>query len=319
MRRPAGEPVVGPEGVDVARIGVLYMRVVSQGSGHQRRLAGTWRADGGGLEPWRHGGHGSAPARSSRGARGHRGRRPPSGGAGGGAERRGDHGGVASPPGPAPKGPGAGTADGCVDYIAPVTATPADGPAAQSTNELATENVALLVRAATDGDQRSWNELVRRHARLVWSVARAHGLAAADAADVSQTVWLRLVEYLATLREPTRLPGWLSTAARRESLRVLHEQSKETLDSEMVEHMASDVAESPEVQVLAADRARQVWAALRLLPHNCQVLLRALAASAEMHYAQIAQGLNIPVGSIGPTRQRCIKQLRTALASVTGG
>jgi RNA polymerase sigma factor (sigma-70 family) len=303
----------------VARIGVLYTRVVSQGSGHQRRLAGTWGAGEGGLEPCRHGGHGSAPARSSRSTRGRRGRRPPSGGAGGGAERRGDHGGVASPPGPAQKGQGAGTADGCVDYIAPVTTTPADGPAAESSSELATENVAMLVKAATGGDQRSWDELVRRHARLVWSIARAHGLAAADAADVSQTVWLRLVEYVGTLREPTRLPGWLSTAARRESLRVLHGQSKETLDSEMVEHMAGDVAESPEVQVIAADRARQVWAALRLLPRNCQVLLRALAASAEMHYAQIAQGLNIPVGSIGPTRQRCIKQLRTALASVTGG
>ncbi|HEY8113913.1 MAG TPA: sigma-70 family RNA polymerase sigma factor [Actinomycetes bacterium] len=199
-----------------------------------------------------------------------------------------------------------------------MTTTPADGPAAESSSELATEHVAMLVKAATGGDQRSWDELVRRHARLVWSIARAHGLAAADAADVSQTVWLRLVEYVGTLREPTRLPGWLSTAARRESLRVLHGQSKETLDSEMVEHMAGNVAESPEVQVIAADRARQVWAALRLLPRNCQVLLRALAASAEMHYAQIAQGLNIPVGSIGPTRQRCIKQLRTALASVTG-
>src|SRR5512132_946673 len=135
MGRPAGEPVVGPEGGDVARSGVLYMRVVSQGSGPQRRLAGTWGAGGGGLEPWRHGGHGSAPARSSRG------RRPPSGGAGGGAGRRGDHGGVASPPGPAQKGQGAGTADGCVDYIAPVTTTPADGPGAESSSELATEHV----------------------------------------------------------------------------------------------------------------------------------------------------------------------------------
>jgi RNA polymerase sigma factor (sigma-70 family) len=200
-----------------------------------------------------------------------------------------------------------------------VTATPADSPDAESANDLATEDVAMLVKAATGGDQRSWNELVRRHARLVWSIARAHGLAAADAADVSQTVWLRLVEYLGTLREPTRLPGWLSTAARRESLRVLHEQRKETLDSEMVEHMTGDVAESPEVQVIAADRASQVWAALRLLPRNCQALLRALAASAEMHYSQIAQGLDIPVGSIGPTRQRCIKQLRTALTAVAGG
>ncbi len=289
------------------------MRVVSQGSGHQRRLAGTGR---GGLEPRHHGGHGSTQA-SSGGGRHHQGRRPRAGGAGGGAERRGDDGGIASPPGPEAEAPGAGTADRSVDYIAPVTATPADGPAAGSTDELATEDVAMLVKAATGGDQRSWNELVRRHARLVWSIARAHGLAAADAADVSQTVWLRLVEYLGTLREPSRLPGWLSTAARRETLRVLHEQGKETLDSEMVEHMAADVAESPEVQVLAADRTRLVWVALRQLPRHCQVLLRALAGSAELHYAQIAQALDIPVGSIGPTRQRCIKQLRTALAAAT--
>jgi DNA-directed RNA polymerase specialized sigma24 family protein len=101
-------------------------------------------------------------------------------------------------------------------------------------------------------------------------------------------------------------------------LRVLQEQSKETLDSEMVEHMAGDVAESPEVQVLAADRARLVWVALRQLPRHCQVLLRALAGSAELHYAEIGKALDIPVGSIGPTRQRCIKRLRTALAAVSG-
>src|SRR5262245_54774725 len=294
------------------------MRVVSQGFGHQRRLAGSWRAGRGRLDPRRHGGHGSAQATNSHGARGRRGRRPPDGGAGGGAERRGDHGGVASPPGSAQKGQRAGTAGARVDYIAPVRATPANDPAADRTNALATANVAVLVEAATGGDQRSWEELVRRHARLVWSIARAHGLAAADAADVSQTVWLRLVEYLGTLREPTRLPGWLSTAARRESLRVLHDQSKETLDNEVAEHAAGDPAESPEVQVLAADRAKLVWEALRQLPRHCQVLLRALAASAELHYAQIAQALDIPVGSIGPTRQRCIKQLRAALASVTG-
>src|SRR4029453_18667389 len=123
-------------------------------------------------------------------------------------------------------------------------ATPANGPTAEGSSELATERVAMLVKAATGGDQRSWDELVRRHARLVWSIARAHGLAAADAADVSQTVWLRLVEYVGTLREPTRLPGWLSTAARRESLRVLHGQSKETLDSEVVAQLAGDVTEA---------------------------------------------------------------------------
>ena len=304
----------------MARIAVLYMRVVSQGSGHQRRLAGTRRAGGGAPERWRHGGHRSGQVRDDH-ARGRRGR-PPGGGAGGaaggGAERRGDHGGIASPPGPAQTDPTAGTADGSLDYIAPVTPTPANDSAAGRTRELATEDVAVLVKAATGGDQRSWDELVRRHARLVWSIARAHGLAAADAADVCQTVWLRLVEYLGTVREPTRLPAWLSTTTRRESLRLLHHQSKETLDSELVEHTARDVAESPEVQVLIADRERQVWVALRRLPHRCQVLLRALAASAEMHYAQIAQGLDIPIGSIGPTRQRCIKQLKAALASVAG-
>ncbi|HZG95557.1 MAG TPA: sigma-70 family RNA polymerase sigma factor, partial [Mycobacteriales bacterium] len=83
------------------------------------------------------------------------------------------------------------------------------------------ESLTELVRAAADGDQRAWNALVDRFSRLVWAVARQHRLSEADAGDVAQATWLRLVENLASLREPEAVGGWLATTARREALRVI--------------------------------------------------------------------------------------------------
>ena len=83
-------------------------------------------------------------------------------------------------------------------------------------------SLAELVEAAARGDQRAWNEIVERFQRLVWATARAHRLSSADAADVAQTTWLRLVENLDRIREPEHLGAWLATTARRESIRQLH-------------------------------------------------------------------------------------------------
>src|SRR5690606_40811600 len=94
----------------------------------------------------------------------------------------------------------------------------------------------LLVAAAT-GERQAWDALVDRYGRLVWSVVRSFGLDQATAADVSQTVWLRLVEHCDRIRDPQRLPGWLATTARRESIRVLRAQRRQQ-PSEVVDDLA---------------------------------------------------------------------------------
>src|SRR4051812_28010235 len=83
------------------------------------------------------------------------------------------------------------------------------------------------VEAAKDGDQGAWNQLVERYIPLVMSVTRRYGLRSHDAADVNQTLWLRLVEHLADIREPHALPGWIVTTASRESLRLLKSRKRD--------------------------------------------------------------------------------------------
>src|SRR2546423_2044677 len=93
-------------------------------------------------------------------------------------------------------------------------------------------DTAEMVSAAALGEPAAWDALVDRYARLVWAVARAFGLSDADAADVSQTTWLRLAEHLPRLREPDRIGAWLATTARREAMRALARTRREQpLDS----------------------------------------------------------------------------------------
>ena len=168
-----------------------------------------------------------------------------------------------------------------------------------------------LLRRATGGDAAAWELLVDRHADLVWAVARRHRLSAADAEDVSQTVWLRLVEHLPRLREPEALVGWLSTTTRHESLRVLRRADRSVpLDTgglevrDAVEPVGSDDA------LLADERARALRAAFAELPEGCRRLLALLLSDPEPSYGQVSERLQMPVGSIGPTRRRCLDRLR---------
>jgi len=171
-----------------------------------------------------------------------------------------------------------------------------------------------LVSAAASGDASAWRELVDRYEGLVWSVARAHRLGPADAADVSQTTWLRLVENLGRLREPEHVGGWLATTARHECLRVIRRHGREVLDGDVEptpDRSAEDI--SPESAVLADERRVLLWRALGRLSLRCQTLLRSLAAAPEGGYAEISAALGMPIGSIGPTRARCLERLRREL------
>jgi RNA polymerase sigma factor (sigma-70 family) len=170
------------------------------------------------------------------------------------------------------------------------------------------ETAELLV-AARAGDSDAWDELVERYARLVWAVARGFALSMADAADVSPTTWLRLVEHLDELREPEHVGGWLATTARRECLRILRRNGREVVGLDAgIEIEAGEP--TPEAVVLDTERDRILWLSLGEISQRCQVLLRALATVPPPSYQDISAALGMPVGSIGPTRARCLDHLK---------
>jgi RNA polymerase sigma factor (sigma-70 family) len=177
-------------------------------------------------------------------------------------------------------------------------------------------SVADLVRSAADGDSDAWNEIVRRFSAMVWAVARGHRLSAADAADVSQTTWLRLVEHLDRIEHPERIGAWLATTARHESLRVLRVASRQIPSSDDVSFEAAlPTMDSPERALVTAERDRELWELISQLPTRCQLILQLLSGDEPLSYAELGAVLDMPVGSIGPTRQRCLEHLRRETAS----
>jgi RNA polymerase sigma factor (sigma-70 family) len=169
----------------------------------------------------------------------------------------------------------------------------------------------LLARAA-QGDQRAWDELVSEHTRLLWAVARSFRLDAADANDVVQTTWLRLVEHLDKIEDPSRLIGWLVTTARREAMRVLRRSGRERPVVEDTVLDRPDEGPPVDAALLVDERDRALWQAFSRLSERCRQLLR-VAVTEPQAYDEISAALGMPVGSIGPTRRRCLTQLRALL------
>ena len=172
--------------------------------------------------------------------------------------------------------------------------------------------VGSLCQRIADGDRQAWNQVVDRHAQLVWSIARSFRLDDATVADVSQTVWLRLVEHAGSIRDEQALPGWLATCTRREALRALR-RGKREFASEIDE--AADPSVASFVERLESDDLRRTMlVAFNRLSETCQQLLRLLSMDPPAEYTVVAEALGRPIGSIGPTRQRCLGRLRTLLA-----
>lgn len=169
-----------------------------------------------------------------------------------------------------------------------------------------------LVTAAAAGDQEAWSALVERYSSLLWSVARSYRLPEADAADVVQTTWLRLVEHLDRIADPDRLPGWLATTVRRECMRLVRRAGHEAFGA-----LADTADDGPalDAALLKDERDAALWQALGQLDGLCRQLLRVLMADPPPAYADVSAALDIPVGSIGPTRARCLAKLRR-LASI---
>lgn len=169
---------------------------------------------------------------------------------------------------------------------------------------------ATLVAAACGGDPAAWRALLERYDGLILAVCRAHGLPAADAADVRQTTWLRAVEQLDRLRDPHRINGWLATVARNECLRLLRLAARVEPFGEGDVSPHADLSEMPEACVLASERDHAVHAALSRLPARDRALIDLLYSEPAPRYADIGRKLRMPVGSIGPTRSRVLARLR---------
>jgi RNA polymerase sigma factor (sigma-70 family) len=169
-----------------------------------------------------------------------------------------------------------------------------------------------LVARARHGDQQAWDALVERYAPLVWSICRRYRLSRADIDDVGQTVWLLLVARLDTVRDPAALGGWIATTTCRECGKVRRAaRPSPTVRWELdVGNIPDAGAESAESQLLAAERRAALRQAFTSLPPGGQQLLAMLLEDPPVPYAQISARLGIPVGSIGPTRRRCIEKLR---------
>ncbi len=172
-----------------------------------------------------------------------------------------------------------------------------------------------LVRASADGDEKAWNELVRRYAYLVVAVTRQYRLSPVDAQDVSQTVWLRLVEHLAEIREPRALASWIVTTAKHECLRQLRTGNR-TVPVDPLAGGELDRSDPADVDgaLLAAERHQALREGLAELAPHQRELLELLAADPPQPYVEISRRLGIPVGSIGPTRRRVLEKLRATTA-----
>lgn len=174
---------------------------------------------------------------------------------------------------------------------------------------LSPDATARLVHSAAAGDERAWKELVDQFAGLVWAVTRAHRLGDADAGEVAQTTWLRLVEHLDLLKDPERVGAWLATTARRECLGVLRRSARLVPHGHELPELADD-APTHDTALLTQERDATLWRAFAHLGERDRALLRMLMADPAPSYEEISAALGMPIGSIGPTRARALQRLR---------
>lgn len=175
-----------------------------------------------------------------------------------------------------------------------------------------TGRTAPLARRAATGMTVSWDELVERYSKMLWSITGRYRLSAADSADVFQTTWLRLVEHIDAINDPACIGGWLATTARNECTRVLRQGQRQIPVGDELPEIADD-AWDPVAGLVLAERDTALRDAIGKLRPADQALLRTLMAEPALSYREISDALGVPVGSIGPTRARCIERLRREL------
>jgi len=164
------------------------------------------------------------------------------------------------------------------------------------------------------GDTAALDDLVRALTPVLWHVVRAVGLDQSAAEDVVQVTWLTLVRKKDSVHDPQAVASWLTTTARREAWRVSRTQVRMVpVADEVIERRTPDL-NSAESHVIDTDEGNRLWACVQQLDARCQRLLRAVAFDHRPDYAGIADELSMPIGSIGPTRGRCLAKLKKLLA-----
>jgi RNA polymerase sigma factor (sigma-70 family) len=200
-------------------------------------------------------------------------------------------------------------------------------PARTDVDQPSDDSVVIdLVASARGGDIQAWDTLLERYTPLIWSICRKYRLGRHDADDVRQSVWLRLVDQLDKIRQPAALPGWLATTTRRECARLV--RAAHGPHAVVYELDANNIpdkqAEAAEQELLVAERHAALREAFTYLPAEGQRLISMLIADPPVPYLEISARLGIPVGSIGPTRSRCLDRMRrhpaiAALSNATSG
>jgi RNA polymerase sigma factor (sigma-70 family) len=173
----------------------------------------------------------------------------------------------------------------------------------------------VLVPLAAAGDKRAWERLVDQYSRLIWAMTRDFKLRETDAADVVQATWLRLLEHIGRIEYPERIASWLATTARHECLRHLAASKRVMLVEDQDVTFGNSVVPQPDVdeRLLAEESSRAVREAVAQLPSRSQLLIELLMADPPVSYSEISDQLGLPIGSIGPTRGRCLDRLRLIL------
>lgn len=173
-------------------------------------------------------------------------------------------------------------------------------------------------RAFKDGDRAALEEFVRDVSPLLWQLVRSYGLDQSTAEDVVQTTWLTLIGKADQVRDDRAVLRWLTVTARREAWRTARQRVRCQPTEVTVMEPALPVTGSPETQVLDSDSQRSLWAKVGALDERCRHLLRIVAFHDRPDYASLASHLGMPLGSIGPTRSRCLAKLRTLMSSDDG-
>lgn len=168
-----------------------------------------------------------------------------------------------------------------------------------------------LLAASVAGDRRAFEELVDRHKNRVWSIIGLLGIRRPEADDIFQLVFIRLYEHQASIREPSRLQAWLTTTTKRECYQSFRRRQRTASTIPLIDDLLEvEHAVDFDADLLEDDRRRVVAEAFTSLSPRCQGLIRLLATDPPLSYDEISELLDMPRGSIGPTRQRCLDVLR---------
>lgn len=179
-------------------------------------------------------------------------------------------------------------------------------------HSMAEHSIAELLVGIGDRDESSWSEIIHRFEPMLLARARRYQLQQSDVLDVVQTTWLRLAENWHRVENPDRLGGWLATTLHRECLRILRARRAIASDDGLVER-ATDPTTGPEQRLVAAETAAAVRRLVEGLHARHRELLDALFDGDDRPYADLSARMAIPIGSIGPTRARCLRRLRVQI------